>query len=655
MGARSKKAKLDVGGGLTAPTPSGPSPSSFRVKAAAVICAVFVVHYFFIVGFLGVPAFTKTNPETYYENFHFDEIRAGVSDHYGFYNLLADGFASGHLDLSIKPDERFKSLANPLDPAQNGAFRMHDVSYFKGKYYLYFGPTPALVLFLPIRLLGLGKLTEPYAAAMLASGCLILSILMLFKLIQLLRLNPNPFVFVSQVVFLGACGLTSFTLCRPVMYEVAILTGALFSLATIYFILKGMDASRRSTLYFALAGLSLGLAVGCRPNLVVLACPVFLMLLFIVIRNIGSVNRRLLLLGLNAGGFGVCLLGLFVYNYLRFGSPFEFGNSFQLVGAIEPPQHLSLKNLSYLIPNLWNYFGNPPSFKSYFPFAFPQNGWAPDSLQGSYLVNEPITGMLWSCPGLVALCGAFGLCFSQHRNRLCGQSSWLFVLACGGVCLSFSAILLHSTTQRYLLDFALPLQIAASIAAMVFFEASETWIKSLGVASLVHGFLLLPIYWFFGFSGYYDLPKTSNPERFLEWERIFSPVSAIMTRLSNGPDATVLEVMSPTGRATASDGRAAFLFGPKPAYVRVSAKKRGSLRMRTEIVPASGSGEYQVRCGEWDSGPLPLRAGVRDFTVPLSIGMNRLEVSLRGGATSSEKGSVVGALVAPSFQFDVIR
>ena len=71
-----------------------------------------------------------------------------------YYNLLVQGFRAGQLSLKKEVPPGFAQLADPYDPAANALYRtppyrMHDLSYYKGRLYLYFGVTPALILFWP--------------------------------------------------------------------------------------------------------------------------------------------------------------------------------------------------------------------------------------------------------------------------------------------------------------------------------------------------------------------------------------------------------------------------------------------------------------------------------------------------------------------------
>ena len=62
-----------------------------------------------------------------------------------YYNLLVDGFRHGHLYLPVKPEPELLALENPYDPVANAAYRLLDPSLYNGRYYLYFGPVPAVV------------------------------------------------------------------------------------------------------------------------------------------------------------------------------------------------------------------------------------------------------------------------------------------------------------------------------------------------------------------------------------------------------------------------------------------------------------------------------------------------------------------------------
>ena len=55
---------------------------------------------------------------------------AGANEHY---NLLAEGFLSGHLYLAQAPAKELLALKDPLDPVANAPYRLHDASLYQGR------------------------------------------------------------------------------------------------------------------------------------------------------------------------------------------------------------------------------------------------------------------------------------------------------------------------------------------------------------------------------------------------------------------------------------------------------------------------------------------------------------------------------------------
>lgn len=66
-----------------------------------------------------------------------------------YYNLLVQGFRAGQLSLNKEVPAGLAQLTNPYDPVDNARYQLIDMSYYKGKLYLYYGVTPAILLFWP--------------------------------------------------------------------------------------------------------------------------------------------------------------------------------------------------------------------------------------------------------------------------------------------------------------------------------------------------------------------------------------------------------------------------------------------------------------------------------------------------------------------------
>ncbi len=61
-----------------------------------------------------------------------------------YYDLLAEGFRSGHLYIPVEPAKALIAQADPYDP-RHSALWMWDASLYKDHYYMYWGPVPALL------------------------------------------------------------------------------------------------------------------------------------------------------------------------------------------------------------------------------------------------------------------------------------------------------------------------------------------------------------------------------------------------------------------------------------------------------------------------------------------------------------------------------
>ena len=142
------------------------------------------------------------------------------SNHY--YALLTSGFMKGHLYMDVVADPYLATLKDPSDPAQANGHGMHDVSYYKGHYYLYFGVTPVITTFLPVRLLT-GEQIEPTFAGVAYCWIGLLASVWIFLEIKK-RYFPATGVWVVVVgtTALGLCNLVPLLLRRFSVWELPI-------------------------------------------------------------------------------------------------------------------------------------------------------------------------------------------------------------------------------------------------------------------------------------------------------------------------------------------------------------------------------------------------------------------------------------------------
>jgi|GEM_PF-6607179 len=265
------------------------------------------------------------------------------------YNRLADGFLAGELGFLEAPNPALAQLPDPWDPAQNGPLRQyHDVSYYRGKYYLYFGPAPAVLLLAPWKALTGTYLPQNLAAAIF--GWLGVAASMGLVLVLRRRYFPATPSWISGLCLLAAAfgNFVPVLLRRPVYYELAIASAYAFAMTALFGVTLALNGGARRRLWLMLAGLAYGLAVASRPNYVfgavVLAAP--LLPAWRAWRARVAMDWRPVMR--DALSAGLPLLGiislLLLYNWRRFDRWTEFGTSYMFSGL--HPQ----RDVRHLVP-----------------------------------------------------------------------------------------------------------------------------------------------------------------------------------------------------------------------------------------------------------------------------------------------------------------
>jgi hypothetical protein len=318
--------------------------------------------------------------------------------HDGHYDLLARALVRGQLHLTVEPHPALLEMSEPYEPGRNAPYRLHDASLYRGRYYLYFGVVPAVLLFVPWRLLGLGDLPQSLAAALFAWGGFLFSALLLRRLLRAHLANRPRWMEGLAYLTLGLANVAPFILRAPFVYEVAIAGGYFFLTGSAWFFASASDGGGACIRRLFLGGLFLGLAVGCRPNLLV-AVPFLPVLAWPALREDRERRARAALAVV--APLGLCVLLLGIYNALRFGSPLEFGARYQLAG-MRPIAWLDPRAIP---PTLFFDFLAPPSARLEFPFLFPARDY-PGTTPAGYFKDTSTTGALAHSPFLLLLLAA---------------------------------------------------------------------------------------------------------------------------------------------------------------------------------------------------------------------------------------------------------
>lgn len=403
------------------PRPPGEGPVSRDLLALALAALVVVSAYFGI---------ASGNGEAY-------RSRPVTFNHY---NLLVDGFLSGHLYMDLAPEA-----------GDTGQYRerLHDTSFYQGHYYLYFGVTPAALLFLPWKVLTGAHLAQYWAAALLASGGFLASLALLLRIRRDYFPGLSRGVVFPTALMLGFVNGWPFLLARVGMWEVPIASAYCFAALAILCVYEGTRGPGRLG-FLAAASLCCGLMVGSRPNYI-LGTAVLVAPLAYFWRSERSSPAapgvwlgRILAVFLPVLGVGALLAA---YNFQRFGSPLEFGTRYMILLIPNPAVSFSA---SYVWANLRMYFLLPAHLSPWFPFmklpALPPlpAGFTSDPMP------EDMYGMLANMPvlllGLVAL-GMTGAARGFSRLGVAVLALALLLAAVGGLLMFYGG-----ANGRYSID-----------------------------------------------------------------------------------------------------------------------------------------------------------------------------------------------------------
>lgn len=287
------------------------------------------------------------------------------------YNRMVDGFEQGHLSLAREVPAGFAQLQDPYDPLQNQPFRappyfLYDLSYYGGKLYAYFGLVPALLLFGPYHLLTGGYLSYKAAAvSYCVLGFLVTAWLLLSVRRRYAQDTPEWLMAVVFVTLGLATGLPTL-LTRVDIWEIPIAGATATILCVVAALWQAWHQPTRRAGWLTAASLGIGLAVGTRPTAILIA-PVLALPLLREWREMRG-KRALRMLSGATLPLLLCLGALGLYNLARFGSPFEFGQTYVLAVQQNVPR-LRQFGLGYFWDNLRIYFLSYTPWKPTFPFV----------------------------------------------------------------------------------------------------------------------------------------------------------------------------------------------------------------------------------------------------------------------------------------------
>ena len=404
---------------------------------------------------------------------HSGGMESSVSDPANtYYNVLVQGFCDGHLSLKREIPLGLAQLTDPYDPTANVSYRsvsyrLHDLSYYKGRLYLYHGVTPALVLFWPFVAVTGCYLFHRQAVVVFCGIGFLASAALLRALWRRYFAEVSIVVVAICALALGLATAVPVILARCEVYEVPISCGYMLTMLALGAIWCALHKPEGSCRWLAAASTIYGLAVGARPNLL-FGAVVLLVPIAQAWRERRRVGPLLIAATVPMTLIGVGLMG---YNLLRFDSPFEFGARYQLAGEQQLTRQFF--SLRYLWFNFRIYFLEPVRWSGRFPFV--HEATLP-LLPSGHGVVEHAFGVLTNVP-LVWLALAAPLAWRGRSGQARSALRW-FVMAVAllfGTC-ALTVGLFWSAMIRYEVEFLPALVLLAVVGIFGLERTLADWL-----------------------------------------------------------------------------------------------------------------------------------------------------------------------------------
>lgn len=411
---------------------------------------------------------------------------------------LVDAFKKGQVELDIKPGQELLALANPYDRSQrlaSGVSHLWDHLLYEGKYYSYYGIAPVLLLFLPYNLIT-GYYFPGHIAVFIFGiiGIIFLSLFYNAFMKRFFKNIPSSLYAASLVMLQGVTGVW-FCFSSPKFYEIAQLSAFAFVCMGAYLIISSnvIGEGKISNIRLCLSSVCLSLSVLCRPTSA-LYCIAALILIYAGFKKKrDSGNKKYIPYFISALLPFVVIGGVqMVYNYLRFGSVFDFGIDYSLtINDFTKTEY----HTEFAVIGVFNYLFAPPVFTDispYFDFnrvyTFTPNGYY-------FIATYSALGIMWKA--LPVLSYGYSLraySLSKNKNRL------LYTVIIGFTCIITPLIIMWSIWEsgygaRYCADFAWQLLIGAFIIAYIYYtnasKEKQVLIRKLFAISMLIGFVLV--------------------------------------------------------------------------------------------------------------------------------------------------------------------
>ncbi len=382
--------------------------------------------------------------------------------HHRQYQELAELIVQGKVVFDDEPPLEMINAENPYDTiwlqAQGVSYRA-DYAYYNGRYYVYFGIVPELLLYLPFYMILDLPLPNYFAVFLLFSGFMLMVFALYREVIRRFFPDTPPLIWLLVSFMTVILGSHIFLIKDPDLYKVPITAALMFTAAGFVFWLKALGGSGvKKRVLLAVGSLCMALVAGCRPQMLLYSGLAILILREKKLLSWGSWRDKL--------AFGVPYLavaaGIMYYNWIRFGSVFDFGATYSLTSNDMTKRRFDLEQT---LQGLHYYFFQLPLIDTVFPFI------RRDPVETGYMGKlnaEYVYGGLMTSNAFIWFTGFLPSVGKRLREK--GLSLFVWTAMAVSVALAVTDITYAGILQRYMADFTWGFGLAAGIVALAWTE-----------------------------------------------------------------------------------------------------------------------------------------------------------------------------------------
>lgn len=369
---------------------------------------------------------------------------------YDYYVELAYGFKNGNLYLEQTPTDRLLSLENPYDfylrKEKNIEDFPWDVSLYKGRFYIYWGPVPAMLIMIFDRA-WLAQIGDFHLALAFACGLFIYMTLLVSTIWRKFFKSAPTWLLWFLLIVIGFTTPATIMLYKSEIYDAAIFGCQFFFIGGCYWAFRSMLDGKLKIGLLALASFHWALAVGTR--VIVLPAVIFaagLTLAFIYrsfsLRTIKELMPSFMSITLPLAMAGI---GLAYYNYARFEDILEFGVTYQLANVDYTNFHGSF-SFYRIYENIKLYFLYPVGIRSRFPYL---------NMEEYVASNARMAGLGYVSPIIVLAFPIIRLLKGIGKENVNEPlENWLYLMLAGSGLISFFFLMsFYFVAMRYNQDF----------------------------------------------------------------------------------------------------------------------------------------------------------------------------------------------------------